>query len=695
MENSLMKGKMKFLRRFIVVDSQDKNILQKARQKGIYVRCVNDLDMANHLGEVNLRKHKYLKGKYVNCLKKVEIKRSGRFEWYNVLKNARNLENVNLIFARTEIFEVAGFAVRFKKSIDKLLQCIKKLPKGIKYLNIKIDELEVEKGHLNKIYRAVGSFKHLETYKRMLGFQPPDVSYVFKELLLIKNYLSKARELKNFGYNFRRDHPKSIQDQHEFLALMKYGRQCPWVTDFKLYLEPDVMLNVDLKEETSVDYTEEEREKYEENQWEDDYDAELEEEEFEDDEEEEVLEEEEDDETEEEKVNKLKEEIATFYRFDLFPNLKKLHLELSKGCFYPLDSFVVKGFSALKSLKHLVVAAKDRPQGTKYLFEGFLEVPLLEMFHLKMPFMKKEDWDLLKRFFDKQVDLQAITLDIFKNRSTKEGYLEQNRDFAEYVGGYLSKKPKLEYVCLRSKILTVEALSETLKRVEIKDQLKLLSVSVFDDHLTTEKSASERVKGLCDFIISQKGSLCYLSVNLLFILEAEVLQRLTRAIPQIKILRMLEFYINADQTIRDESIKFFKNVLKEANVVESYPKCESYFVEVAEMLKKLQTVDDLALYQYILQSKEENLKDEFIEILRALPEMKKLRNLDLSIPFKKISDSFLKETRESLLGLTDLSTVAVETGGHSLFFDKPYDYFVQNIVRQVNQRQYLRTDLMF
>jgi len=704
----LMKGKLKFLRRSLVLGPQDEAILQKVRQKGLYVKCVKDLEMNRAAGKINLRKHKYLKGKLVNCLTKLVIRNSGKYEWYNILKYARNIQTLSLQFIRPEIFRCSSYILpteyasnKKKKSVEKFLQCLKKLPKGIQGLGLEIDELKIEKGHLNKLYRIIGSFKHLERYNRMLGFQPTDVSYVFKELVLIKNYLSKAREFKKFRYNFRRNHPKSIQDQHEFLAIMKYGRQCPWVTDFKIQLEPDVTLDVDVKEETSVDYTEEERAKYEEAQWEDD-------ERFGmpvaiDEEDEEVVEEDDDDETEENRMEKLKQETAIFFRFDLFPNLRKLVLQFHRKCFYPLDDFVVKGFSALKNLKHLVIIAKERPQGARFLFEGLLEVPLLEMINLKMPFIKGDEWELLKRFFDKQVDLKAITLEILKSRSTKEGYLEQNKCFAEYVGGYLSKKPKLEYVCLRSKLLTVEVLSEALKKVEIRDQLKLFRVSLFDDHLITEKLASERVKGLCDFLISQKESLCYLSLNLLFILESAVIQQLTRAISQMKVLIMLELFINADrshdQVAREENIeeqiKFFKKVMKKPNVIENYGKFEDYFEDIAKMLRALRTLDDLGLFCFFLQKAGEEAKKEFIEILKAFPEMKKLRNLNFNIPFKIAPKYLLKEVEDSLMNTANLKTGEIYVGGNSLLLDSSYAHHVNRIIDEVNQRQQLRSDLMF
>ena len=135
---SLFPKKPKFLRRFVVLDVHDEPILQKARQKGIYVRCMTDLDMSKHVGKINLKKHKYIKGKTVNCLKKVEITNSGKYEWYNVLKYAKNIESFDLVFIRSEIFESSGFAVQHKKSTAKLLQCLKKLPKGIKNLSLKI-----------------------------------------------------------------------------------------------------------------------------------------------------------------------------------------------------------------------------------------------------------------------------------------------------------------------------------------------------------------------------------------------------------------------------------------------------------------------------------------------------------------------------------------------------------------------------
>ena len=485
------KQKPKFIRRIISVNASDENILQKTRQKGVYVKAVSDLDMkSEYLEQVNLKKHKYLKGKFVSCLKRVLIKNSGKYEWYNVLKNAKNIERFDLIFVESEI--KGDFLSRRinRKCLFKLLKWIKKLPKGIKAMTMRIDEIDILEGHLQKIYRVLSLFHHLESFKRVFGFTSSIDSYVQQEMELIERYLSKPK--LSIGYNFRRNISHLAHDQYEFLEAMKAGLECKWMKDLKLQIEPDSLERADFEDEKSI---------YSNN--EDDY--------------------------EDDEVKRLKEEMSVFYRFSLFPNLQKLTLELCNRYLCPLDEFVVEGFRALRNLKKLILTINDRPKGTKYFFEGLLEIPSqLSLISLKIPFIKKGEWSLLERVFERQGGLKTINLDISGFRRTKRGYLEENKCFEEYLGRFLSKKPKLQYLYLRSKILTIETLSESLKNVkEFQGQLRLFSVGLFDDNMTTKKTPFERTQGLCDFIKSQKDSLRDLYIEIPFILDVEMMRYLT------------------------------------------------------------------------------------------------------------------------------------------------------------------------
>jgi len=71
---------------------------------------------------------------------------------------------------------------------------------------------------------------------------------------------------------------------------------------------------------------------------------------------------------EKEKNKKLREEIAPFYNFHLFPNTKCLNLLLFSDCLYPLGPFVIDGFVSLKKLERLNLQLDARSVGTKVFF---------------------------------------------------------------------------------------------------------------------------------------------------------------------------------------------------------------------------------------------------------------------------------------------------------------------------------------
>lgn len=71
------------------------------------------------------------------------------------------------------------------------------------------------------------------------------------------------------------------------------------------------------------------------------------------------------------------QEMMPFFRFDLFPRLKELRL-FHETPLYPLGPFVINGFAALKNLQNLIINLEERPQGSNYVFQGLLKLPLLK-----------------------------------------------------------------------------------------------------------------------------------------------------------------------------------------------------------------------------------------------------------------------------------------------------------------------------
>ncbi len=167
------------------------------------------------------------------------------------------------------------------------------------------------------------------------------------------------------------------------------------------------------------------------------------------------------------------EEMKPFYRFELFPNLKTL--KITQNCeISPVGSFVVEGFKKLKNLESLDIQILQRPEGSKYFFQGFLHLPLLKEFSLYINFIQPTDWSNLQMFLRGQKNLELLSINVSRELPMIYDYLIQNQ-YIEIVIKDLENKTKLKSLSLRSRFWSLEALSKGFSHLTMINQLHTLN----------------------------------------------------------------------------------------------------------------------------------------------------------------------------------------------------------------------------
>ena len=174
------------------------------------------------------------------------------------------------------------------------------------------------------------------------------------------------------------------------------------------------------------------------------------------------------------------------------------------------------------------------------------------------------------------------------------------------------------------------------------------------------------------------------------ILIRSALRGLTRAIMETKVLWTLKLFVNLNPKEKVRFVRFFQSVLGTKDPLRD-AKNESYFKDIANMLRGLEALNELVIHCFLLRGNEEAYEKEIEEVVKVICRMEKLKNLKLSIPLQKISNNMLKMVGEGLWGMKRLSSVLVKTGGAM----SELDFALQAIVKKIQQKQSLKCDLMF
>jgi len=393
----------------------------------------------------------------------------------------------------------------------------------------------------------------------------------------------------------------------------------------------------------------------------------------------------------------MTEEIAPFYRFHLFPNLRKLSF-LFEDHLYPLGSFVEEGFAQLRHLKQFDIDIMGRPKGTVHIFKGLLCVPsLLDSFVLKIDFLRPEDWLHLGEFLQRQAELRSLSIIIRQRQENRRGYLVQNQ-YLEDTIKCLKGNKKLTQLNLQCPFWSLETLSKGLRSLGAENQFESLRLEGLDDTITSLERAPKRVEGLCEFIKEQKGSLRYLTLVLPFVLETEIMACLGEAIAQLKNLKRLVLHVNHNFLMGSQVFyDYLENVLQ-YDVIDNERRTmrvpKTWNLSLAKVVKELESLEELSVHFDLFDRRERTVPRWFISLLRILPELKKLREFEFYTESLEAMRAGSKEIGECIMEMYNVKKVR-EFIWDMMNKDRAY---VENIARAVvlvNQRQAMRCDLMF
>ena len=392
----------------------------------------------------------------------------------------------------------------------------------------------------------------------------------------------------------------------------------------------------------------------------------------------------------------MREEIKPFYRFECFPNLKKLVLmQFDFG--YPLDSFVVDGFKALKNLENLKIHIVKRPLGTAFLFRGFLCLPLLKTFSLNINFIKSDDWMLLEQFLRNQNNLESLCLSVTQEYFNRQRYLCQNDHLEKIIKG-LQNKPFLRSLDLVSHFWPLEALSKGLSHLNFTNQLSIFRFGGFDDTITSAEKVWKRVEGLCKFIKSQKDSLKEVKMAVTLALEENLVIHLAEAISKIIHLKDLTLHLNlAFGYTTNTLIPHFERTLHDQWTLEPVKRFvipEKWNPNLAKYMKKLHNLETLAFNFAIIHPKKKDAAKWFVEAIKALPSLEKLRKIDITGFEKEALKDEKQKIANALQEIKNIKQINIE-----LYDDEDRISSSQSkmdeVIGIVHARQVVRSDLMF
>lgn len=686
----------KLLRRTLTFNPANQKLLQKIKMKRLFLKKIIELPRykSQQAPLLPSRPHfphpKTLKG-----LTQAQLTSFTQLYWLEGLKSVKTLHKLKIHPQK-------------HSKVDHVLKYLKKLPKRVKFIDLRIEnEPELRHSHVAKIYKNLASFREVRAYKRSLKLDEEDGEYVEKEYKLMSRYIKRLPNMSALTYK------QNVYDQIGFQRVIRNEEACPWMTGLVMVLAGEVFRSYETVRDTF---------EQEESDGSDSHSSS---------EEEDILrltdgeetgglrersqdqflennptriftrgESEESEEAEEESLEQqrkriMREEIMPSFRFHLFPNLRALTLRISDGCLYPLDQFVVDGFKALAKLDMLRISLAERPLGTTFIFQGLLELPSLSYFRMKIPFLKEEEWSLLKQFLAKQPDLTDLRINICQPRSTKAGYLQQNRHL-ENFWQFLENKPKIQCLGVKSKAWALESLSKGLKPA-ILPQLKILKLKCLDDVLTSSSPADKRIEGLCDFIRNHKTTLYHITINMIFALEIDVIKKLGEAIAEVSHLRELKIYMNssANSSLEDTTDYFDQILQKElSNKVQKKLKlAKNCNPSLSTMLRGLTKLEELNLNFGIVENANEKSMKWFLDIFNVLPTLQALKFFKFSVPFYRMMRQTETKIIIALLNLKNITKLRCNINGVAITDDEVMS--IEKIVEQVNDRQALRCDLMF
>jgi len=393
-------------------------------------------------------------------------------------------------------------------------------------------------------------------------------------------------------------------------------------------------------------------------------------------------------------VCQMREDIKPFYRFEVFPNLKKLTLS-HEDALYPLDSFVVDGFKSLQKLEDLSIEFMARSIGTGFMFKGLLELPLLRNFSLDIVFIKNDEWEILKNFVKRQDKLESLEIILSCHTSSKARYLQQNELLTSLIKE-LENKNFLRSLSLKSNGWSLEALSKGLSHLTstMVNQLHSFSFKGSDDTIFSQEKLWQRIEGLYSFIKKQKRSLRNLEVDLSCALENNVTTFIAEAISTLTRLRKLDFTVNPRSASgMNYVVDYFEKDLQEKEAEDSIQKLkrsEKFNPHLARNFSKLENLEDFSL-RFDVFSSEFGLW--FVDLLKVLPNLEKLREISIRTNSAELLDGVSSEIVSRVQQeFKNVRKVAISS---FKIIESDEQISLGETLNKINEKQALRCDLMF
>lgn len=393
------------------------------------------------------------------------------------------------------------------------------------------------------------------------------------------------------------------------------------------------------------------------------------------------------------------EEMKPFYRFELFPDLKKLSIT-QEDIIYALGSFVETSFSALKKLEDIKLDIMCRPEETTYLFKGFLHFPLLRRFSLRIPSIKEEDWALFEMFMRSQNNLESFSPSIRCQPPTFGWYQIQNFHLGNMIRDF-ENKPHLKSLQLRSAFWSLGTISKALCSLTMINQLEELKLEASDETTISQEKPWKRLEGLCNFIKNQKGSLKKLSVILPCVLEDNVLTHLAEAISKLTNLQELHLSVNADLSPTSNTrrlMAYFENTLQYYPSPKDQKKMaisKMWNPTLAKYFKRLRNLEDSSL-----EFENHNFKGQkhetkwLVDVMKMLPSLERLRRVRIWSEYGSEFRSVEEKISSAVFELENVREINMRLY-YSFSLAAPYFNVLKQAVKTVNQRQSMKCDLMF
>lgn len=244
----------------------------------------------------------------------------------------------------------------------------------------------------------------------------------------------------------------------------------------------------------------------------------------------------------------------------------------------------------------------------------------------------------------------------------------------------------------------MDALSRGLGLLEKrKDRFHRLKIQASDETVICYKKPSNgRILGLCNFLKSQRNSLKILHISIPFALEDTLLNHIFKTIGQLAQLRELSLSINYSPMYDcSDKIKYFnwhiQSIDGPIKIIRASKVTDKWQPDLASFLPSLENLEDFSFSFEVPDHTEWEKQAWFFEMMRALPQVKRLRKVligtasgdSITGEEKKITDAILemKSIREIDFVLYESCWMGID--------------IVRTAIAQVNKRQCVKCEFMF